>query len=173
MKPTPKVSQEPENVLFRIQRGLAGFISYLAACEMKSAFSEYVLYEPILRILMARGYSVICECPFPLLKKPTKRGDHKRIDFVAEKTEKPAVRFALEVKWAKKQNVNVKTDYQKLLAFHEKHPDSRSFLCVFGQWNHTKNLTLSGGQFTTSLEPIYALMKATQYGCRIYELDGT
>jgi hypothetical protein len=53
----------------------------------------------MLRIMIARGYSVRCECPFPFLKKASKRGDHKRIDFVAEKA---TVRFALEVKWAKK-----------------------------------------------------------------------
>ncbi|MCR6654674.1 MAG: hypothetical protein NVV63_02435 [Opitutus sp.] len=44
----------PEDVFFRIQRGLAGYISYLAACEMNPAFSEYVLYEPALRIFTAR-----------------------------------------------------------------------------------------------------------------------
>lgn len=52
---------EPENVLYRIQRGLAGYVSYLAACEMNEAFSEYVLYEPMLRILTARHYAVNCE----------------------------------------------------------------------------------------------------------------
>lgn len=41
--------QEPDNLLDRIKRGLAGYVSYLAACEMNDAFSEYVLYEPILR----------------------------------------------------------------------------------------------------------------------------
>jgi hypothetical protein len=46
--------REPLNVLSRIQRGLSGYVSYLAACEMNSTFSEYVLYEPILRILRAR-----------------------------------------------------------------------------------------------------------------------
>ena len=39
--------KEPGDVLFRIQRGLAGYVSYLAACEMNESFSEYVLYEPI------------------------------------------------------------------------------------------------------------------------------
>jgi hypothetical protein len=31
---------EPNDVLYRIKRGLAGYISYLAACEMNVAFSE-------------------------------------------------------------------------------------------------------------------------------------
>ena len=41
-------------MLYRVQRGLAGYVSYLAACDMNRAFSEYVLYEPTLRILTAR-----------------------------------------------------------------------------------------------------------------------
>ena len=47
-------------MLYRIKRGLSGYVSYLAACEMNASFSEYVLYEPILRILTARNYSVEC-----------------------------------------------------------------------------------------------------------------
>jgi hypothetical protein len=69
-----------------------------------------------------------------------------------------------------KQNLNVKRDYDKLLRFQNEHRGSGAFLCVFGQWDHTKNLILSGGSFATRLKPIYALMKATQYGCHMYEL---
>ena len=87
---------EPEDVLFRIKRGLAGYISYLAACEMNQAFSEYVLYEPILRILTARNYTVFCEYPRALLSAAI--GDSKRVDFFARGD---GARFVLEVKWAK------------------------------------------------------------------------
>lgn len=118
---------------------------------------------------MSCGYSVSCESPFPLvLQSKKKTGDHKRIDFVANKSK---LQLALEVKWAKKQTISVKTDYEKLVAFRKKHPDAYPFLYVFGQWNHTKKLTLSGGQFKQRLEPLYAYWKATQYGCRIYELN--
>jgi hypothetical protein len=66
MKKTEKSSLlEPNNVLYRIKRGLAGYVSYLAACEMNESFSEYVLYEPILRILTAQGYVVKCGVPCP------------------------------------------------------------------------------------------------------------
>ena len=37
---------ELSDILFRIKRGLAGYVSYLAACDMNQAFSEFVLYEP-------------------------------------------------------------------------------------------------------------------------------
>jgi hypothetical protein len=60
-----------QNVLRRIKRGLAGYVSYLAACEMNSSFSEYILYEPILRILTACGYKAICEKECPGFDKNT------------------------------------------------------------------------------------------------------
>ncbi len=65
-------NSEPKEVLFRIKRGLTGYVSYLAACEMNQSFSEYVLYEPILRILTARGYSVSCEYECPGIMPPPK-----------------------------------------------------------------------------------------------------
>src|SRR3954454_16855623 len=92
-----KINTEPGNVLYRIKRGLAGYVSYLAACEMNDAFSEYVLYEPILRILTARGFSVKCEVAAPgVVRLP--RGESKKIDFVATRTD--GQHFALEVKWS-------------------------------------------------------------------------
>src|SRR5690242_13812162 len=94
---------EPADVLYRIKRGLSGYVSYLAACEMNESFSEYVLYEPILRILTARGYSVKCEVICPGLPQPP-TGDHKRLDLVADNTD---ARFAMEVKWAKRPANNV------------------------------------------------------------------
>lgn len=53
-----KKSDAVVDVLSRVKRGLAGYVSYLAACEMNQAFSEYVLYEPTLRILTARRFVV-------------------------------------------------------------------------------------------------------------------
>ena len=75
---------EPSDVLYRIKRGLSGYVSYLAACEMNESFSEYVLYEPILRILTARGYTVRFVVDCPRIDQPD-RGDRKRLDLVATK----------------------------------------------------------------------------------------
>ena len=65
----PKTLPEPDEALYRIQRALAGHVSYLAACETNKTFTEYILYEPVLRILMTRGYSVQCEFPCPGIPK--------------------------------------------------------------------------------------------------------
>lgn len=99
---------EPNDVLYRIKRGLAGYISYLAACEMNEAFSEYVLYEPILRILTARGYKVESEVLCPGIQQP-KTGDKKRLDFVACL---PNLTCAIEVKWAWNKTLKIDGDLE-------------------------------------------------------------
>ena len=85
--------KEPYEALYRIQRALAGHISYLAACDTNVTFTEYLLYEPILRVLMSQGYKVQCEVSCAAFMKKAKKGDHMRIDFVAAKDEDC---FALE-----------------------------------------------------------------------------
>jgi hypothetical protein len=157
---------EPNDVLFRIKRGISGYISYLAACEMNEAFSEYVLYEPILRILTARGYLVQCELPCPGIVQPAK-GDKRKIDFVASRG---SIRFALEVKWAQDQRLDVEQDYLKLTAFHRVESTSRSFLCVFGRRSHIQTIHLLNGSFREQGEAVYAEFGKTRYGCRIYEI---
>ncbi len=161
---------EPADVLFRIKRGLAGYISYLAACEMNEAFSEYVLYEPMLRILTARSYSVKCEYACESLSVKN-GGDRKRIDFRAEKG---GVLVAIEVKWARDQRVDVGRDHEKLACFREENLGARAFLCVFGRKTHIQDVNLKAGKFAGRFvekgKPIYADFRKTKFGCRIYEL---
>jgi hypothetical protein len=173
--------QEPDNVLDRIKRGLAGYVSYLAACEMNHAFSEYVLYEPVLRILMARGFTVECEAECPGVVQPPK-GDKKRLDFDANGK---GLRFAIEVKWVNapgehKQEprnpnlqplrLDVEADYEKLSGYLTSHPDARSFLCVFGRESHIINLALDPNNFDEHGTARIAGFDTTRFGCRIYEL---
>src|SRR3990172_796673 len=121
-------SKDPEtaDALFRVKRGLAAYVSYLAACEMNQAFSEYVLYEPILRILTSRGYTVTCEYECPGIKRPD-RGDRKRIDFHACGH---SVEMALEVKWARSERPDIARDVEKLEAFAAARPHGIALLFV-------------------------------------------
>jgi hypothetical protein len=145
---------EPYESLYRIQRALTGCISYLAACNANIVFSEYLLYDPILRVLSVRNYNVECEYSCADFLPGTGKGDHKRIDFVAKKN---TYRFALEVKWPKKliSTLDVNPDYEKLAAFQNKYANSKSFLCIFGRYNHINRLNLSRGGFVAqkSLPP--------------------
>lgn len=158
---------EPMDVLFRIKRGLAGYVSYLAACEMDQAFSEYVLYEPILRILTARGFSVHCEYECPGMQQPV-QGDRKRIDFRAVGHD---LELAIEVKWAKSEKPNVSRDVEKLQAFTTARPQALALLCVFARMSHLEAIKLPDGIFKERGSAVYADLKKTRYGCRIFQLN--
>jgi hypothetical protein len=167
---------EPRDVLYRLKRGLAGYVSYLAACEMNESFSEYILYEPILRILTARRFGVRCEYPIYLSGNQNQTGDKKRIDFSVTSLVKPDLKFAIEVKWAKNEKLDVSNDYLKLQWFRQNETNSRAFLCVFGRRSYIEDIYLQyprsqqAENFYNKGKIIIADLGKTKYGCRIYEL---
>lgn len=161
------VYSPPIDALYRIKRGLAGYVSYLAACEMNESFSEYVLYEPALRILTARGFTVKCEVPCPGFPK-SGRGDFKKLDFVAEQQRYV---FAIEMKWAQKSKINVAGDVEKLSRFIASGVRNRGFLCVFGRRSHIENLVTEPAPGTEEGRGVYADFGVTRYGCRVFEVS--
>lgn len=163
MKKT-KFLSEPSDVLYRIKRGLAGYVSYLAACEMNESFSEYVLYEPILRILTARGYKVQCEVVCPGIEQP-RVGDKKKLDFVASLDD---LTFALEVKWAQKDRFRIGEDLRKLTACR-KDKGWRAFLCIFGTESSIASIQLPA-DLEESGGTVIAQLGKTRFGCRVYEV---
>jgi hypothetical protein len=161
-----KKLREPNDVLYRIKRGLSGYISYLAACEMNPSFSEYLLYEPILRILTARAYSVRCEVPCPGIEQPPV-GDKKKLDFVASHED---LCFALEVKWVRSAKPKIDEDLIKLRACRKECQAWRAFLCFFGTKRHIANLQLVEVDLKERGKRVIAKFGKTRFGCRIYEL---
>lgn len=157
---------EPRDVLYRIKRGLAGYVSYLAACEMNEAFSEYVLYEPILRILTARNYTVECEYECPGVVQPAK-GDKKRIDFRAVR---PGIELAIEVKWLQSAKAKLESDLEKLHGFATERPNSIPLLVVFGKQSHLSKFAPIAWDLMERGSPVIAQFGTTRYGCRIFEL---
>lgn len=157
------------NALYRIKRGLAGYVSYLAACDMNATFSEYVLYEPTLRILTAQGFVVECEFPCPGFGS-RKGGDFKRLDFVAMANR---TSFAIEMKWAKpSRRLEIQGDLEKLKLFHADGSGNRAFLCVFGVKSRIAELRLGTEGLREQGRPVYAEFGKTRYGCRTYEVTG-
>ncbi|MCE9658190.1 MAG: hypothetical protein K8R60_06485 [Burkholderiales bacterium] len=157
---------EPRDVLYRIKRGLAGYVSYLAACEMNQAFSEYVLYEPILRILMARGFTVECEYECPGVAQPAK-GDKKRIDFRATGQH---LELAIEVKWTKATKPKLDSDLAKLHGFAAARPASVPLLVLFGRESHLTKFASPDDALKERGDAVIAQLGRTRYGCRIFEL---
>jgi len=156
------------DVLYRIKRGLSGYVSYLAACEMNAAFSEYVLYEPALRILTARGFVAQSEVECPGYAR-NGRGDVKRLDFVAQGH---GHHFALEVKWARTSRPRIQGDLEKLRKYREAHGDAIGLLCIFGRKSALSVLYLPQGLRERG-SAVYADFGKTKFGCRIYQVaDG-
>lgn len=158
------MASELTEVLFGIKRGLAAYVSYLSACEMEESFSEYVLYEPMLRIMTAGGFDVECEYACPGLAHAAV-GDKKRIDFYAKGH---GHEFAIEVKWAKSSRPNIQKDKEKLLAFRQARSKSTQLICVFGKMADISDLSIPGSKERG--KPRYADLGRTKYGCRIYAL---
>jgi len=154
------------DTIYRVKRGLCGYVSYLAACEMNEAFSEYVLYEPVLRILKERGFHVRCEYPCPGIEQPS-TGDKKKLDFFATKAR---IKFALEVKWARQSNVSFAGDAEKLRAVRSQRPSCRAYLCVFGRLSILNRLSKVPLGFREWGTPSVADLRKTKYCCRVFIL---
>lgn len=163
----PLLAREPFEVIHRLQRGLCGYVSYLAACEMNEAFSEYVLYEPILRILTASGFEVKCEYECPGAVQPAK-GDKKRLDFYA--FSQLGVRLALEVKWVSSSRLDVNGDIQKLTWLASAEEATYPLLCVFGKKSLLEKINLTKQGLKEWGRPLYADLRRTKYGCRFFVL---
>lgn len=152
-------------ILHTICRGLVSYVSYLATTSSSPIYSEYILYEPILRILIAKGYSVDCEVSLP--RNQPQRGDYKRIDFVAENSQG---RMAVEVKWTKDVSINVENDINKLVAYHRQY-SCHTYLLVFGYHDHLKDLKLApSGQTKGMGKIVHAPLGHTHYACRWYRV---
>ncbi|MBI1938113.1 MAG: hypothetical protein HYS25_08295 [Ignavibacteriales bacterium] len=168
MKNIQQKNPELIDALFRIKRGLCSYVSYLAACKMNSAFSEYILYEPVLRILNACGYKVECEYECPGIDQQG-RGDKKRLDFYANGHSQ---KFAMEVKWAKSNRLDVTRDLEKLSAFIEAEQNALGLLCVFGRKSLIETIDL-GSNLKERGKAVYADLRKTKYGCRIFQLKSS
>lgn len=157
-----------KNILYRIKRGLAAYVSFLAACEMNEAFSEYLLYEPVLRILMTQQFSTECEVRCPGIPY-SGTGEYKKLDFVARHAESN-LKFALEVKWAREGRVRIDQDLEKLQKFREANPDAFGFLCIFGKKSNVSKFSLDSQIGRERGDGVYAEFGVTRFGSRTFEI---
>ncbi|MEX0361210.1 MAG: hypothetical protein AB3N10_09515 [Allomuricauda sp.] len=148
-----------------LKRGLTSYISYMATCSMSEVYSEYLLYEPALRILMTKNCEIYCEFGCDGLST-SECGDKKRIDFVGVRNEN---QFAIELKWAKSKKPNFSGDIEKLVWFKENYFNPSSYLCVFGRMTELEGMLIPPN-FRESGKPVYSDLGLTKYGCRIFVL---
>ncbi len=133
---------------------------------MNQSFSEYVLYEPILRIFTARCFTVESEVICPGVTQPA-RGDKKRLDFFVNGYERE---LAIEVKWVKHRGLSINSDIEKLQGILSSNPKVYALLCIFGRRSFIESIDLTGKGFIERGEAVYAEFKTTRYGCRIFQL---
>lgn len=131
----PKV----KNTIVAISEGLLGKAVFNSKINIFQAYSEYMLYEPIL-LIASRNWNVQAEVPLESLKSKG-RGDNKKIDFVLSDLENNNRTIALEIKYIKgiKSKIKLDTDIQKLFAFKTERysKDTNAFLLIL--WKEHSN----------------------------------
>ena len=144
-------------------RGLVGHYSYMATTSSNTIYSEYLLYEPMLRIFQAKGYQAHCEFAI----ENSGKGDNKRIDF---RVKKDSNEFAVEVKWAKSKTINVDKDIDKLKIYNQKYK-FHGYILVFGYFKHIDNLKFSNGKkFISAGKTIHWNSGKTNYAARWFKI---
>lgn len=165
MKSALPDNRDARRVILQIKRALCGYITFMGACRAEKAFSEHILYEPILRVLIAHGYEVECEHTHPSISKAAKGS--KRIDLFATGHEHS---MAIEVKWTKKSpTILVEGDAEKLALIAKSSPNCLPLLCVFGRKRHIdkSRLKLKPSTFVEWGKPVY-VDRRPMYGCRVF-----
>lgn len=130
---------KPKNLLAALAEGVLGYMIYQARCGLSEAYSEYLLYDPIVRICKDKNWKVKSEYK---VDNRVGQGDKKRIDFLCSHKKDANYQIGLEVKYLKDpdQKVYIEKDVSKLRQLKEftKFDRLKGFIIIAG--NHsTKN----------------------------------
>lgn len=143
-------TSDTRSLLTAVAQGVSAYQAYFACSEMHAVRSEYLFYEPIARIAMARGWAVQCEVDSQTGTKPT--GDKPRIDFLFSRGPLHSKeRIALEVKYlGKKLRIGkLKLDKELTKLQSPYFIDCTKVVLVFGKEPAVKSLKLSLPNLTT------------------------
>ena len=168
----------PRGIIEAISDALVGYLTVQARCGLSPAYSEYLLYDPIVRVCRYRGWVV--ECEVPLRNRAKHRGDYQRIDFRLRRGRSTRRALYLEVKYRRRlhKKIDVTKDQQKLQTFlRESARGSRAFVLVAGREKRESGGKTAGLPVTPDLGlPYYATTYCaahTTFGVAVYELGAT
>ena len=134
-----------KNTVVAISEGLLGKAIFNSKINISEAYSEYMLYEPIVQIAN-RNWKVQSEVPVASLKSKG-RGDNKKIDFVLTDLDNNNRSIALEFKYIKgvKSKINIVPDIEKLQAFkNERHSkETKAFLMILWKEHSNRDVHLN------------------------------
>lgn len=165
----------PKGILQAISDALVGYLTFQARCGLSPAYSEYLLYDPIVRVCRNRSWHV--ECEVAIDKTIRGRGDHKRVDFRLRKRRSARRALLLEVKYHPRimgRPVPVKPDCVKLRTLlGESGAGSRAFVLIAGRQQKSNG----GFAVTPALNDAYYTTvypaAHTNFGVTVYEVGQT
>lgn len=119
-----------QSLIRSISEALVAYLTYQSKCGLGEAYSEALIYDPILRVARHLDWDVRCEVPVKS-KGEKNRGDHSRIDFMLIDRRNRDVAIGLEVKFNKKRfknnsrDIKIQPDFDKLHAFKKTQEKTR------------------------------------------------
>src|SRR5208283_5049693 len=101
-------------MLQAISDALTAHMTLQARTGLSPAYSEYLLYDPIVRVCRYRTWFVECEVKVQDLRNA--QGDYPRIDFLLRKRKESKRVLLLELKYRRSNTgaVNISKDLRKL-----------------------------------------------------------
>ena len=130
---------KPRNLIKALSEGILGYMLYQSRCGIHEAYSEYLLYDPIVRISKDKNWSI--ESEFSVDSKRGK-GDKQRIDFLCGSSVNNT-KIGLEIKFLKTRDsqLNIKSDIYKLklISNYTAYSKLYGFIVIAGD-HSTKNV---------------------------------
>lgn len=105
---------KPKNLIAALSEGILGYILYQARCGIQDAYSEYLLYDPVVRISKDKNWKLKSEFT---VEEIDGRGDNRKIDFLCTSGYNSDIKVGIEIKYLKdsKSSLSVQNDSDKLL----------------------------------------------------------
>lgn len=138
MKKKTGYSPKVKGLLTTIADGLTGYMTYQSRCGLSPAYTEYLLYDPIVRIAKDKEWIVRSE---ETVSGKGKRGDNKRIDFFLNATKYDQLFVGLEIKWIPKKRkvIDIENDVEKLRVFRKLYSNKGTYTFIIIAGVHTLN----------------------------------
>lgn len=129
--------QKAEALVVTSSEGLTGYLTYISRCGMSPAYSEYMLYGPIVRVAADKQWNVFSEESAQI---KSGRGDNLKVDFYLEAKEKKYsnLSVALEVKWIpySRGTFSIEHDVKKLRLIDNRYKDRQVYKYVMLVGDH-------------------------------------
>jgi hypothetical protein len=122
-----------KGIIAAISDGLTAYMTLQARTGLSPAYSEYLLYDPVVRITKHNGWIPISEFAVETHKR---KGDKKRIDFLLVNKKNKRQALAIELKWfvSSSKKVKIEGDLEKLSNYKSEKAKAkvRRFLLLAG-----------------------------------------